>query len=136
MKRFNLPHSELAHSRHANTQANNNIAGLFRAHPTLHERQGRESLSRRLAIEGARRFPAVEKLLPENAKERAGFSKMSMHTGAVQTVQEFSETLHSGYKKMRGKKHKPFMKQEVYNNTCVAINHMGDTTKAGADLVQ
>lgn len=28
------------------------------------------------------------------------------------------------------------MKQEVYNNTCAAINHMGDTTKAGADLVQ
>lgn len=25
------------------------------------------------------------------------------------------------------------MKQEVYDNTCAAINHMGDTTKAGAD---
>lgn len=28
-----------------------------------------------LQLKGARRFPAVEKLLPENAKERAGFSK-------------------------------------------------------------
>lgn len=56
-----------------------------------------------------------------------------MHTGTVQTAQEFSETLHSGYKKM---KHKPFMKQEVYKNNCIAINHMGDTTKHRSDRVQ
>lgn len=28
------------------------------------------------------------------------------------------------------------MKQEVYNTTCTAINHMGDTTKDSSDLVQ
>lgn len=28
------------------------------------------------------------------------------------------------------------MKHEVHNNTCTAINHMGDTTKDSLDLVQ
>lgn len=46
-----------------------------------------DNLSRRLAIDRARRFLAVEKQLAEKTKKRSGFHKESMHTGAEECSQ-------------------------------------------------
>lgn len=133
MKTSHLPHSELAHSYMGGVPILEQItiSQVYLGHISLcmSVRAERASLED-LQLMGQEGCWLWKNSCQRMQKRGQDLVKSQCTQALWKTVQESSEILHNG------SKHRPFMKQEVYNNTCTAINHVGDTTKDSSDLVQ